>query len=229
VVDAVHVQKITGIAVGDSRYCKTAFPAAGLVAQLQAFDIQGDDQNKGGGKMEMTIEQIKAFLKNGNHQPSTVFDKQTLLSDDLVGDHVKSKILPEYAMRKQAEDALALVQKEMPAKITKLEAENKTLRQTVASGKAQQLVKALVIERKMPEKKAKFIDLKIPEFALEGDAIDDAALKAQVAKFVDAKLDELTQYEAILNPAPSGDNGKGNATHKEDGQKADPELLARQV
>jgi hypothetical protein len=226
VVDGVHVRNITGIAVGDSRYAKTAFAAAGLVAQLQAFEIQGDNT---GGSVEITIDQVKAFLKNGQIAPSAVFEKPALLSDQVVGDHVIQKLTGEYAQRRQAEEDLTNLKKEMPLKITKLETENKTLRQTVAAGRASEIAKTIITERKMPEPKAKYIAIKLPDFKVEGDAVDDASIKGQLDKFVDKQLDEFTKFEAIVNPAQGGGNGKDKTEPKGEGQKADPELLARQV
>jgi hypothetical protein len=132
-------------------------------------------------------------------------------------------------MRRQAEDDLTNLKKEMPAKVEKLEGENKTLRQTVAAGRASEIAKTIIAERKMPDPKAKYIAIKLPDFKVEGDAVDDTSIKGQLDKFVDKQLDEFTKFEAIVNPAQGGGNGKVKPEPQADGQKADPELLARQV
>ncbi|MFA5379556.1 MAG: hypothetical protein WC455_27610 [Dehalococcoidia bacterium] len=203
VVDAVHVRDISGIAVFDKSKHKPAFPAAGLIAQLQAWD---SSQIQGGDNMpELSVESIKAFLKNGAVAPSAVFDKPTLLSDQLVGDHVLAKLNQEYARRMKAEDELEAVKKEMPEKITKLETENKTLRQTIITGRAREMAAGIFTERKLPDTKAKFVTMKLPDFKVEGDVVDDATIKTQLNSFIDKKLDECATYEKVFTPEqPAG-------------------------
>ncbi len=154
---------------------------------------------------ELNIESIKAFLKNGAVQPSTIFDKPTLLSDSLVGDHVLAKLNQEYARRMKAEDELEAVKKEMPEKITKLETENKTLRQTIITGRAREMAAGIFTERKLPETKTKFVTMKLPDFKVEGDVVDDATIKTQLNSFIDKKLDECATYEKVFTPEqPAG-------------------------
>jgi hypothetical protein len=235
VVDGVHVLDVTGIAVGDSAYAKPAFPAAGLIAQLQAFDMQGS--NQGGENMgeELTIERVKAFLKAGGHQPSAVFDKPTLLSDPLVGDHVLQKLGEEYGRRREKEDELNALKKTMPEKMTKLENDNKDLRQTIATGRAKELMQSVITERKLEGQKGDFIKLRLPQFKVEGEAIDDAAIKDQVNKFIDSQIDEFDKLAPVFNPKPpasaEGDDGKGGANDKSsaEGQKPNAGGLIRRA
>jgi len=203
VVDGIHVGEITGIAVGDRRYNKPAFASAGLIAQLQAFEIQGNEQ---GGKMsDFTIEQVRDFIMLRRITPSEIFSEDAIGKDSAV----RAKIKAEFDMRERAEKSLDTIKKEATDKVTSLEQKNKELMQTIMTGKAQSLSQAIITERKMPEPKAKFVALKMPEFKIEGDVTDDAVVKAQLNKFIDAKLDELGKYESIFNPAPiGGNNGK---------------------
>jgi hypothetical protein len=202
VIDAVHVLGISGIAVFDSKKHKPAFPAAGLVAQLQAWEQE--QYNQGGEQMpELNLESVRTFLKSGAIQPSAVFDKPTLLSDSLVGDHVLSKLNQEYARRMKTEEELEAVKKEMPEKITKLETENKTLRQNIVIGRAREMANGIFTERKMPKTKIEFVTMKLPEFKIEGDTLDDATIKTQLNKFIDSKLDECAIYEKVFTPDPN--------------------------
>lgn len=225
VVDGIHVGEITGIAVGDRKYNKPAFASAGLISQLQAFEIQGNEQ---GGKMDLTVEQVRDFLKNGQIAPSQVFDKAALLSDTIVGDHVVSKLSQQWARMKTAEESLENLKKEIPEKLSKFETENKSLRQAVVTGKAQSISQAIIAERKMPENKAKFIAHHMPEFKVEGEALDDASVKVQLNKFIDAQIDEFTKLEAIISPGKMVDNGNGKDKGQDgDGKTAD--LIIEQV
>lgn len=202
VIDGVHVQKITGIAVGDSRLVRTAFPAAGLVAQLQAFEVQG---NEGGGKMEITIDQVKDFIMLRRLTPSELFRE-----DDITRDKVfRDKHSAEFAMRERLEKDLEILKKDGSEKLAQLTSENKALKATIVTGKAQAIAQAVVAERKMPEPKAKFVALQMPKFTVEGETLDDAAIKGQINKFIDAQLDEYGKLETVFSPGKSGDGGNG--------------------
>jgi hypothetical protein len=121
-------------------------------------------------------------------------------------------------MRERAEKSLDATKKEATEKIGNLETKNKELTQTLMAGKAQSLSQAIITERKMPEPKAKFVGLKMPEFKIEGEALDDATVKTQINKFIDTKLDEFAKYEAILNPTlAAGSDGKGQGSQADKG------------
>lgn len=209
VVDGVHLLEVTGIAVGDSRYNKPAFAAAGLVAQLQAFDIQGD--NQGGAQMpEMTVETIKDFIGLRRLDPSEVFSETAIGRDPKVRGLVKG----EFDQRTRLEKELDDLKKEGTAKVAKLEADNKVLRMTIVGGKAQTLAQAIIVERKMPEPRARFIALKIPEFKVEGEVVDDATIKTQLNKFIDSQVDEFTKLEQVFTGKPAAGDDKGKNDDK---------------
>jgi len=221
IVDGIHVGAITGIAVGDRRYNKPAFPAAGLIAQLQAFENQGD--NTGGGKMDLTIDQVKDFLLLRRIKPSEVFREEDLTKDEVI----RTKIKAEFDMRERLQKEFDALKQTSSEKLTGLEAKNKELMQTLTTGKAQTLAQAIVAERKLPAEKAKFItDIKLPGFKIDGDAIEDAAIKGQLDKFIDASLDEYGKLEAVFKPA-AADGGAGNGDNGKGGNK--DELLARNI
>jgi hypothetical protein len=166
---------------------------------------------------ELNLESVRTFLKSGAIQPSAVFDKPTLLSDQLVGDHVLSQLHKEYGMRKDIEKELEVVKKEMPEKITKLEAKNKELQQTIVTGRAREMATGIFTERKMPETKIKFVTMKLPEFKIEGDTLDDATIKTQLNKFIDAKIDECATYEKVFTPDPNAGKQPDNKVQQDGG------------
>jgi hypothetical protein len=205
VVDDIHVGEITGIAVGDKRYNKPAFASAGLIAQLQAFDIQGNEQ--GGNKMaDLTIEQVRDFIMLRRLTPSELFSEEIITKDSVV----RGKIKAEFEQRERLQKEFDLFKTEGTAKVTKLETDNKTLRQTLISGKAQTLAQAIIAERKMPEPKAKYVGAKIPDFKVEGDALDDVSVKTQLNKFIDTHLDDFTKNIEPLFTTKAPSNGKDN-------------------
>jgi len=217
-VDAVHLGAITGIAVGDRKYNKPAFASAGLISQLQAFEIQGDD--KGGKMSDMTLETIRDFIGLRRLKPSELFSEDSITADPVV----RGKIKAEFDMRERLQKEFDTLKSEGTTKVTGLETENKTLKQSITTGKAQSISQAIITERKMPEPKAKFVTLKMPEFKIEGDVFDDAAIKGQLDKFIDKQIDEFGKLETVFNPGKIADksNEKGSA------DKGDPDLLVQQ-
>ena len=219
-VDDIHVGEITGIAVGDRRYNKPAFASAGLIAQLQAFDIQVNEQ---GGKMDLTIEQVRDFIQLRRLTPSEIFNEDAITKDKVF----REKHGAEFAMRERLQKEFEDFKKDGTDKVTKLENENKTLKQTIVSGKAQSLSQAIIADRKMPEPKAKFVALKMPEFKIDGDAVDDAAITGQINKFIDARIDEYTKLESVFNPGKVAEGGKDNGQGT--GKQADTDLCIEQI
>jgi hypothetical protein len=222
IVEGVHIQKITGIAVGDSRLVKTAFPAAGLISQLQAFETQGNE-NQGGNRMDLTIEQVRDFIMLRRLTPSEVFNEDAITRDTTV----RSKIKAEFDMRERLQKEFDDLKKNGTDRVTKLETENKGLKQTIVTGKAQSISQAIIAERKMPENKAKFVALQMPKFAVEGDIVDDTAIKAQLNKFIDTQIDEFGKLEAVFTPgsgSTGGDNGKGKESGS-DGKSGSDDLI----
>ena len=55
----------------------------------------------------------------------------------------------------------------------------------------------------MPKTKIEFVTMKLPEFKIEGDTLDDATIKTQLNKFIDSKLDECAIYEKVFTPDPN--------------------------
>jgi hypothetical protein len=219
VVDAVHLQSVTGIAVGDSRKHKPAFAAAGLIAQLQAFDSQGNE-GRGGNKMgDLTIENVRDFIGLRRLTPSELFNEETITRDPVV----RNKIKAEFETRERLQKELDKLKEEGAAEIAKLASTNKTLRTEIVTGKAKTIAAAIIVERKMPPERAKFVELHLKDFKVEGDDLADAAIKGQLDKFIDAQVEEAAKYETIFKPAAGGAAGAaGSSAGTEQGKGGDP-------
>jgi len=177
--------------------------------------------------MDLTLDQVKDFLMIRRITPSEVFREEDITRDKTF----RAKLQAETEMRERLQkehDALKTTTEE---KLAKLKADNESMRLTLTTDKAKTLASALIQERKLDPEKSKFIlDLKLPNFKVEGEAIDDSAIKGQLNKFLDASIDEYARYEAVFKPAAGAgqqqqtagqDNGNGGAQ--------DGELLARNV
>lgn len=217
-ISDVHLQKITGIAVGDKSKVKTAFPAAGLVAQLQAFEEQHITK-EGGGIMDLTLEQVRDFIMLRRLTPSELFGDDQITKDPVV----RGKIKAEYDQRERVEKDLKALKDEMTEKNTKLETENKDLRKVLVSGKAQTMVQDIMTERKMPDPKANFVKMQVPKFKVEGEDLDDNVIKTQLNKFIDTQLDEFTKLEQVFSP--TNGNGVVKGSEEPDTTGGDSDLI----
>lgn len=207
VIDGVHVQSVTGIAVGDSRKHKPAFAAAGLIAQLQAYEAQATEG--GGGKMaDLSIENVRDFILLRRLTPSELFGDEYIRKDKVVQGLLKG----ETEMRERLQKELDKLKADSSAENEKLATANKSLRTEIITGKAKALAAAIIAERKMPPERAKFVELHLKDFKVEGDDLADAAIKKQLDTFIDVQVEEAAKYETIFKPATgSGASGNGGA------------------
>jgi len=183
-INEPDVLGVTGIAVGDSKIEKPAFPGATLQVALQAFAEKTPK-----GEHKMTLEEIKSAVQEGKFKPSEVFNMKDLTADPLVTEHVEEKTnnLRGYNIRKIAD---------AEAKVEKLEAENKDLK-----GKADEFAKhtlretgrevftTILKERKIDgDKKFDRYIQKMYDKAFT--PTEETALKQDVNTFVDKQMDE---------------------------------------
>ena len=170
---------------------------------------------------DMTLESIRDFIGLRRLKPSELFSEESITADPVV----RNKIKAEFDMRERLQKEFEDFKKEGTTKVTGLETENKTLKQSIVTGKAQSISQAIITERKMPEPKAKFVTLKMPEFKIEGDVFDDAAIKGQLNKFIDKQIDEFGKLETVFNPGKVAEGDKGNESGAAGG---DEKLLVEQ-
>lgn len=223
----IHVGDISGIAIFDKSKHNPAFRGATLLSQLQAW--AGNEMQGGGGNM--TIEEVKSFLKTARIRPSELYDKAELLADDKIGEHILEKLNAEWGRRKAAEEALEALKKEAPVKIADLEKKNQELNRQIAMSKTSAIVKQIIADRKLEGPKQKFVELHIGEFKLEGDKFDDATIKAQLDSFFDSTVKQYDATAAIFNPGNGkGDQQSGGAEDKGDqSQRQTGNPLLKQV
>jgi hypothetical protein len=151
---------------------------------------------------ELNFEKVKDYIMVRRLRPSEIFNDDQLKQDKTIQALLKA----EFDMRDRTEKELTSVKNTSAEKIMQLESKNKDLTKTILTGKAHSLAQTIIAERKMPESKAKFIlDLKMPEFKIEGDILDDAVIKTQLDKFIDTKVDEYNKLEAVFVPGKPSD------------------------
>ena len=182
------VEKITAVALGNSATSKPGFPGATLVGALQAFaDGARKDNNM------PTPGELKEMVKAAGLRPADLFTLTDLENDPGTKrfvDEAKHDVY-NHNMRLQTEvnDLKSRVQRDTEshtAEITRLKSE-------AVMAKAQPTLAALITERKMPDKQAAFVNLRLKSF--KGSAVDEAGLKAEMNRFVD---EVQTEYMEVL-------------------------------
>ena len=198
------VGRVTGIALANSAIETPGFPGATLLGQLQAFAKSkniGDD-------MEITIEDVRAFLKAETVKPSDLFGVDDLTNDPSVKGFVenekRSAVAGEYAHRKRTEEGFDKTRKELEEKarladekVTRLETE--TARTKVPALFAQQKA-----TRKLTDQQTKFIEGRLSKFALtKADA-----LEKEFNDYLDKEVDDFKHIAGLFGV--KGQEGAGN-------------------
>jgi len=196
-IHAVDVDEVTGIALGNSAVDKPGFPGATLLGELQAFAGQSQ-HNKGGGDVDITISDVKDFIKADKVKPSDIFGLDVLTDDPAVKGYVdeerKMASSGEYAHRKRTDDKFDEERGKWDKEKKEKDDEIKKLKTETAKIKAVDLFNTKVKERKLDAKQSRFIETKRDGFEPE----DLEKLDKEVDKFMDASLEEYKKTAEIF-------------------------------
>jgi len=194
------VERVTGIALGNSAINRPGFPGATLLAQVQAFAKKTNHtQHREGEEMEpLTVEEIREFLKTAKDvEPSDLFTTEALTKDpvfvgqvDLERRRAVRGVLNDHRKRdldRELDDESSEVTK-------KLEKENKELKDSLAKkdseialGKIPSLFKKEAETRKLTDQQKKFIEPRLDRF--KPTAADKT--EAEFKSHLDRELDEF--------------------------------------
>jgi len=209
-VNEPDVLGVSGIALGDSRKDRPAFPEATLLAELQAFA----DPPKGDNRM--TLDEIKAAVREGKFSPSEIFPKDILAKDPLVSDVIEEKThdVKGYHIRKLTD---------AEAQLNSLKEENATLKtqlgdlsKVTLKTKGRDIFDSILKDRKIDgdEKFKKFVSR---AYDKGFDPTEEAKLKDDLNRFVDTQVDEFKDIfgeEVKVGQTSGGGGGNGADTNK---------------
>lgn len=188
-VKAVDVKTLTGIVLGNSANQTPGFANATLQAEIQAFVDRSQIQFQKGN--EMTIDEIKAFIKANNVEPSDMFTLEQLTVDPSVAGYVKLKLkednVNEFEARKRIEAENIKSQTKTDKEKEDLEKEIAKLKIENAKTKTSGLFEKMKTDRKLSEKQVKYIEPKLAKF--EPEKVED--MEKELEKHVDDLVDEF--------------------------------------
>lgn len=182
------VNQITGIALGNSEVETPGFPGATLLGQLQAF--AKDKKVSQEDYMDITIEDVKSFLKAEKTKPSDLFGAEDLTEDPAVKGFVETEkrraVAGEYAHRKRTEEGFDTTKKEFEDKIKERDVKIRALEINAAKAQVGTLFEKQKGERKLDEKQVKFVQSRLPKFT--PTKVED--LEKEFNLHLDAEIDE---------------------------------------
>jgi len=188
-----NVEDITGIALGNSSVNRPGFPGATLLSSIQAF---AQTQHTGGGVVEITINDVRNFIKSGNLKPSDLFGLGDLTKDPMIGEHIeaekKKATTGEYEHRKRDEEGYEKTKAKLIEDHNKAIKEKDKLIGTLQSeniqSKTTAWLEAQKEKRELDEEQVKFITRNVPKFKPE----DPEKAEDEFNKFLDDQIDELS-------------------------------------
>jgi len=233
IVDSV--KNITALALGKLGVDSPAFPGAREIASIQCFDNDQNSFNKIKNNEEKrkmpTTEEVREFLRTTGFPVvkdlmrdviahKHIFPSQIFLPEEIIGT-VKTengdllidggdKELVAY-IKKPLND----VRKSYNEKIIEFEKNLKNVQKENVKLSAHTLISDVIKEKKLAlsEKQNKFLTTKMKEFEPGED------VKKSLSEFVDKRLEEFKEIDAIYNPVTP--ESLGNAPLNTDGAPSD--------
>jgi len=205
------VEDITGVALGNSSVNRPGFPGATLLSQIQAF--AQSQYNKGGRDMEITISEVRNFIKSENLKPSDIFGLGDLTKDPMIEEHLeaekKKAVTGEYKNRKRDEEGYEKLKEKMTEdhkeEIKKKDELITNLRTENIQSKTGEWLDAQKEKRELDEEQLKFINRNLSKFKPE----DQEKVEDEFNKFLDGQIDELAGIKKeVFGQEPSTEKEK---------------------
>lgn len=230
-MEAMNVDNITGIALGNSNINTPGFPGAELIGELQAFAGKSQPIRRA-LKMsdeKITMDELKNLIKTEGIKPSDVFTSDQLADDPFVKGHadskVKERIGQEYQHRKSTEESLQKKQEEWDKEKKALEEKISGLTKTASESKVKSLLEDAKEKRKLSDQQSKFIEKRLGTFNPQ----DIESIEKDFDSHLDSELDEFKTYAETFGidldkeqPPENGDDKgkeKGKPKIEADGKK----------
>lgn len=189
------VERVTGIALGNSAINRPGFPGATLLAQVQAFAKKTNHaQHREGDRMEpLTVEEIREFLKTAKDvEPSDIFTTEALTKDPVFAGQVDLErraavrgVLKDH--RKRDDEEWSEAKKKLEKELIEVKESLAKKDSEIALGKIPTLFKKEAETRKLTDQQKKFIEPRLDRF--KPTAADKTETEFKV--HLDKELDEF--------------------------------------
>ena len=201
-VHPVAVDRVTGIALGNSKLSRPGFPGATLIGALQAFA-------DGSGNMQ-TVEEVRVAVKALGIKPSDLFKVDEIVVDGKVLDKIKDEKADLFNQNARLKDKVGELQGELTKTTEKYEADVKVLKSANILSKTPDLAKTIMLERKLSDKAQVYISKQLKRF--KSDVAEEDKLKVELNKFIDDAQGEYKEFlkdMGLPEDKPAGDGQEG--------------------
>lgn len=213
-----EVERVTGIALGNSAINHPGFPGATLLAQVQAFAARQSNKkysrfNREGEGDTMTLDEVLEFIRTNKTKPSEIYDTDELAGDPIIKGFVKDASkgtnVNEYHARKRVEDEAAKAKTDYEAKIKVLEDKTAKLDADIALTKVPGLFKKEAEARKLTDQQKKFIEKRLDKFKTTAPEKTESEFKAHLDKELDEFKTTAELFGIKIEKADEKPNGDG--------------------
>lgn len=220
---ASKIEKITGIALSDSRYDEPAFPDARCVGMIQAFDRSPDqsrkEENMGAELDKVALDDIVKELKRRQTRPTEIFAVEEIM---------KVKEVQEVAAKV---GELETTVNEKNEKIETLESEKTGLIKKTEASTAEGRLKKILEENKATEQQVEYV---LPRFKKRAEKLEDLSDDA-LKKFAEDVLEDFTDNAQFFGgsggeqttPPAKGNKGASDGESADYTKPENNELLAK--
>ena len=185
--DVVKINKIPGIALANSMFSTPGFPGATLQAQIQELTDK---------EIKMTVDEVKAIIKQEGFLPSELFGKEELIIDPTITEITRDRNKNEYQARKRNQEEFTQIEKDYKKKIEELEGSLKAEKSSRLKIESVDKLKSKIENgRKLDEKQKRFVQL---DFDKKFSIVDPEKVDDELDKYIDSRIDEFKKFNELL-------------------------------
>jgi len=214
------VDKITGIALGNSAVISPGFAGATLLGAVQAFAAQRSG-GKGSGKMtKAELKELREQIEEAGLSPSDVFGEEDLTQDLVVKKEIKKAVQGEYEHRKRTDEAFDKARADWEKEKSELQKRADELSSETAKLKVGGTLSVLAKERNLDDKQQKFVERNLRLFEVK----DADKVKEELDSFITEQLKEFDEVSKLVTgEGGEDDKDKGKSKGTPSGDKDEPE------
>lgn len=206
------VARITGVALSDRDL--PGFAGATLLASMQAFKRSANHNRGGEENMEITLADVKEFIKNQKLAATDLFSKEDVLALPAVREHVRSEKQTEYEHAKRLEGKLAEADKELLSVKNDLGKKVEELTSKNLFATSESILTSVATERKLNDKQLAFAKKNFKLF--KSEAKDAEILKRDLNTFLDEQVKDFDETLKAMGLDPAEHGGTGSKPQEGD-------------
>lgn len=205
-----QVEKVTGLALGDSRFDKPGFAGARVLAAVQEFEKEEETKNQKQKEKKMTLAEILTAIQEARYTPQQIFSNDQLLAAEPVVKALETERQATAEAKKQAE--------KLTGERDKAQKSAEEMGQKLVGYEAKSQVGERIKAAKLTEKEAKYTETQMVSFIPSGKTEEER----QAAIDTEVKRHSATYKEYFAGSAKLPEAGKPAGDGKPESETAAP-------